>query len=67
MRQAIFIDRDGVICHNRNDHVKSWEEFRFLPQALDGLAQLARSDLSIVVVTNQAIINRHMASVEEVE
>src|SRR3954470_18744356 len=35
--RAVFLDRDGVISENRNDHVKSWEEFRFLPGALDAL------------------------------
>ena len=67
MRQAVFIDRDGVICRNRNDHVKSWEEFVFLPSALDALARLARLDLYIIVITNQAIINRHIVPVEIVE
>ena len=67
MRRAIFIDRDGVICRNRNDHVKSWEEFVFLPGVLEAMARLAHSDLSIVVITNQAIINRGIVSAEVVE
>ena len=60
MDRAVFIDRDGVICHNRADHVKSWEEFVFLPGSLEALARLARADLYIVIITNQAIINRHI-------
>ena len=67
MRRAVFIDRDGVICRNRDDHVKRWEEFVFLPGALEALASLAQSEFSIVVITNQAVINRHMVSAEEVE
>ena len=67
MRRAIFIDRDGVICRNRNDHVKSWEEFVFLRGALEALARLARLDLFIVVVTNQAIINRGIVPVDAIE
>jgi D-glycero-D-manno-heptose 1,7-bisphosphate phosphatase len=67
MRRAVFIDRDGVICHNQNNHVKSWEEFVFLPDALEALTRLARSDFYIIVITNQAIINRHMVSAEVVE
>lgn len=67
MRRAVFIDRDGVICYNRNNHVRSWEEFVFLPNALEALTQLARSDFCIIVITNQAIINRHMVSAEVVE
>jgi D-glycero-D-manno-heptose 1,7-bisphosphate phosphatase len=65
--RAIFIDRDGVICRNRDDYVKSWEEFVFLPGVLSGLARLARLDLDIVIITNQSIINRLMVPVEVVE
>lgn len=67
MHRAVFIDRDGVICRNRNDHVKNWEEFVFLPGVLKALARLACLDLYIIVITNQAIINRRMVPVEVVE
>ena len=67
MRRAVFLDRDGVICWNRYDHVKRWDEFEFLPGALEALARLAESDLCIVVVTNQAVINRGMATVGAIE
>jgi D-glycero-D-manno-heptose 1,7-bisphosphate phosphatase len=65
--RAVFLDRDGVICRNRPDHVKRWGEFAFLPQALEALARLAALDMPIVVITNQAAINRGMVSVETVE
>lgn len=65
--KAIFLDRDGVICENRSDHVKSWAEFQFLPGAKESLAALSRTGLPIVVVTNQAIINRGISTAEEVE
>lgn len=67
MRRAVFIDRDGVICHNRNDHVKSWEEFTFLPGAVGALVRLARLDWPVVIITNQAVINRGIMPVEAVE
>jgi len=60
--RAIFLDRDGVICENRTDHVKNWQEFRFLPGAKTSLAALSRLDLPIIVVTNQAVINRGLTS-----
>ena len=67
MPRAVFIDRDGVVCRNREDYVKSWEEFHFLPGALDALARLAQTDLRIVVVTNQSAINRGIVPAEVVE
>ena len=67
MQRAVFIDRDGVICRNRDDYVKSWEEFVFLRGALKALARLAHLELYIIVITNQSIINRRMVSVDVVE
>jgi D-glycero-D-manno-heptose 1,7-bisphosphate phosphatase len=67
MQRAVFVDRDGVICRNRDDYVKSWEEFVFLHGALKALARLARLELYIVVITNQSIINRSMVPVDVVE
>jgi D-glycero-D-manno-heptose 1,7-bisphosphate phosphatase len=58
--RAIFVDRDGVICENRTDHVKSWDEFKFLPGAKMGLAALSELGLPLIVITNQAIIGRAM-------
>ncbi len=58
MRPAIFLDRDGVINENRADHVRRWDEFVPVRDALDGLRHLAGLDLPIFVVTNQAIVGR---------
>lgn len=59
---TVFVDRDGVINANRTDHVLSWSEVEFLPGALNGLALLTRSGFDVVVVTNQAIVNRGQAT-----
>jgi D-glycero-D-manno-heptose 1,7-bisphosphate phosphatase len=67
MIRAIFLDRDGVIGENRDDHVKSWEEFRFLPGALDALRWLRLAGFRTFVVTNQAIVNRGISSAQVVE
>jgi D-glycero-D-manno-heptose 1,7-bisphosphate phosphatase len=60
---ALFLDRDGVINENRPDHVKSWDEFEFLPGVLASIRQLAQTNLPIFVVTNQAVINRGIVPV----
>ena len=61
-RKAVFVDRDGVINRNRRDHVKSWAEFAFLPNAVEALVELTRHGLRTVVLTNQAVINRGIAA-----
>ena len=65
--RAVFLDRDGVICRNRPDHVKNWSEFVFLSRARESLACLATLDVRIVVITNQAAINRRMVTADTVE
>ncbi len=60
--RAVFLDRDGVINHNRPDYVKAWEEFEFLPGALRALTRLAKSPFRIVVVTNQSAVGRGLVS-----
>lgn len=56
----VFLDRDGVINENRTDHVKSWDEFVFLPGALEALRVLHETGWRVVVITNQAIVNREI-------
>jgi D-glycero-D-manno-heptose 1,7-bisphosphate phosphatase len=54
----IFLDRDGVINYNRTDHVKNWDEFKFLPGSLEALALLHKFSYRVFIITNQAVINR---------
>ena len=56
--QAIFVDRDGTLNRERADYVKSWQEYEWLPGALDALAVLAMLGVPILVVTNQSAIGR---------
>jgi D-glycero-D-manno-heptose 1,7-bisphosphate phosphatase len=58
MSAAVFVDRDGVICENRDDYVKSWDEFRFIPGAAEALAALTSAGLRIFVISNQSAIGR---------
>jgi D-glycero-D-manno-heptose 1,7-bisphosphate phosphatase len=60
--RVVFLDRDGVINENRDDHVKSWEEFCFLPTTFEALRMLRAAGYLVFVVTNQAIISRGLAS-----
>src|SRR6059058_810586 len=63
---AIFLDRDGVLNENRPDHVKSWDDFRFIPGALTAVRELTRLRLPIIVVTNQAAIGRGVVGRDQV-
>lgn len=57
MRRAAFLDRDGVINVD-HAYVRRWEDFEFVPGALDAAARLAVAGWTLVVVTNQSGIAR---------
>lgn len=59
---AVFVDRDGVICENREDHVKSWQEFAFIPGAIEAIASLSRAGMRVFIATNQGIVGRGLIS-----
>ncbi len=59
---AVFLDRDGVINRERSDYVKHWDEFEFLPGALEALRRLADLRWPILVITNQSAIGRGLVT-----
>jgi D-glycero-D-manno-heptose 1,7-bisphosphate phosphatase len=61
-QRDIFLDRDGVINENRDDHVTSWEAFKFLPGAIEALRLLTEWGYRIFVITNQAAVGRGLMS-----
>lgn len=65
-RSAVFLDRDGVINHNRSDYVRSTDQLRVFPAALPALARLAQSECAVVIITNQSAIGRELVSVTTV-
>jgi D-glycero-D-manno-heptose 1,7-bisphosphate phosphatase len=65
--KTAFLDRDGVINENRPNHVMQWSEFEFLPGALDALRRLHEANWRVIVITNQAIVNRRLVAASTVE
>jgi D-glycero-D-manno-heptose 1,7-bisphosphate phosphatase len=59
-RPAILLDRDGVLNERpaRARYVRSWNDFRWLPGALEALRVLAEAGWRVVVVSNQAGVAR---------
>ena len=66
MPAAIFLDRDGVIIENRADYIRSWEDVKIYPQALEALAKLRNSQYKVFIVTNQSPIGRGIITAEKV-
>jgi len=55
--KAVFLDRDGVINFDKG-YVYLWEEFEFLPRAIDAMHSLVHAGYLLVIVTNQSGIAR---------
>jgi histidinol-phosphate phosphatase family protein len=62
LNRAIFLDRDGVINEDREDYVKSWDEFRFIDGAQPALKKIHQAGIPVVVITNQSAIGRGLVT-----
>jgi D-glycero-D-manno-heptose 1,7-bisphosphate phosphatase len=56
-RKAAFLDRDGVINKDKA-YVHRWEDFEFVPGAIDGMRRLQDAGYALVIVTNQSGLAR---------
>ena len=64
--QALFLDRDGVINKLlKNDYVKIWEEFEFLPGIIEAIAKWTNQCKYIIIVTNQRGVGRGLMKEED--
>ncbi len=67
MQPIIFIDRDGVINVDREDYVKIWSEFIFLPNILESLKLLTDHHFRVIIITNQSAIGREIFSEDRLQ
>jgi D-glycero-D-manno-heptose 1,7-bisphosphate phosphatase len=69
MTSAAFLDRDGVINRKAPDgqYVTRWEDFHLLPGVIEGIAQLNRAGLRVIVVTNQRCVAKGLLTEAELE
>ncbi len=56
--KLVILDRDGTINSDRDDYVKSHEEFQALPGALEAIARMNHGGWHVVVATNQSGLGR---------
>lgn len=60
-RWTLFLDRDGVLnARIKDDYVRRWEDWEWLPDVLPALAALSGVFGKLVVVTNQRGIARNL-------
>lgn len=64
-QQAVFLDRDGVICKHRKDYVKKWDEFKFLPGAKKAIKILKENRFKVIIISNQAGVGKGIISLSD--
>ena len=69
LRNAIFLDRDGVINRKLPEYgyVRNVSEFEFLPGVFEALTTLKELGFMLVLVTNQRGIARGFMSVDDLD
>ena len=68
-KKVVFLDRDGVINKKaaKADYVKKWEEFEFLPGAIEGVKLLNEKGYQVFIATNQPGIARGIMTKKDLE
>ena len=56
--KLVILDRDGVINQDRDDYVKSEDEWVPIPGSLEAIARLNRAGYRVAVATNQSGLAR---------
>ena len=66
-KKVILLDRDGVICKKapKADYIKKWEEFEFLPGAIEAMKLMEENNYEIYIITNQPGIARGVMTKED--
>lgn len=66
-KKFILLDRDGVlnVKPKKADYVKSWKEWKWKPNALNFLKKLYDLKYKLIIITNQAGINRKKMSIDD--
>ena len=65
LHRAVFLDRDGVLTRERLDYVKTPEELEILPAVEAPLQEIRRRGFRIVIITNQSVVGRGLATDRE--
>ena len=64
---CIFLDRDGVLNHDRGNYSWSLDHFEILPDVNESLERIQTAGFLIVVITNQAGIAKGIYTKEQMQ
>ena len=65
---AVFLDRDGVINEKiEGGYVTKWEEFKFIPGAIEAIKLLNDREMPVYLISNQSGIGRGHMTMKDLE
>ncbi len=62
MQKAIFLDRDGVLNHDKVDYVYTIEEFKIFDGVAEALRLFKQAGYQLIIITNQSGIAKGIYS-----
>ncbi len=65
--KLIILDRDGVINEDRDDYVKSADEWIAISGSIDAIVRLHKAGFTVVVATNQSGLAREKFDLDDLE
>lgn len=65
-RKTVFLDRDGILI-NKVDYLSDPSQIHLLPGVAGGIKRLNADNTVLIVVTNQPVIARGMATIKDVK
>lgn len=66
--RAVFLDRDGVLNEKLEGwYVTKWEEFKWLPGAIEGIKLLNDRKIPVYLISNQSGIGRGHMTMKDLE
>ncbi len=65
--KLIILDRDGVINHDREDYVKSADEYVPIDGSIEAIARLHKAGFTVVIATNQSGLARGKFDLDDLE
>ncbi len=64
-KKTVFVDRDGTI--NKEVHyLANPNQLKIIPGVIDGIKKLNKYDIAVIVISNQPVIARGLATLEDV-
>lgn len=65
-RKTVFLDRDGVLI-NKVDYLSNPSQIHLLPKVAEGIKRLNAANAVLIVVTNQPVVARGLATIKDVK